>query len=80
MTSIRERDFKIVEVNLMETPNAFSNSYIMVEQRIRRGELSLSELEHMLDGLVGQEQMTPAEQQKLLELAWRLNTNNTASS
>jgi hypothetical protein len=59
----------------METSSAFSESYIAVEQRIRGSELSLSELEHLLDGLVRQEQISSAEQQALLELAWSINTN-----
>ena len=64
----------------METSSAYSESYIAVEQRIRGGELSLSELEHVLDGLVSQEQMTSAEQQVLLELAWSINTNDMPAS
>ena len=58
----------------METSRACSESYRAVEQRIRGGELSLSELEHLLDVLVGEKQVTSAEQQVLLELAWRINT------
>ena len=61
----------------METSNAYSNSYVVVEQRIRRGELSLSELEHLLDRLVDQKQITSADQQALLELAWGINTKAT---
>ena len=64
----------------METSSAYSESYIAVEQRIRRGELSLSELEHLLDRLVSQEQITSAEQQALLELAWSINSNDMPPS
>lgn len=64
----------------METSNAYSDFYIVVEQRIRRGELGLSELEQLLDGLVGQKQITSAEQQALLELAWGMNTKDTPPS
>ena len=51
----------------METSSAYSESYIAVEQRIRGGQLSLSELEHLLDGLVSQKQINSAEQQALLD-------------
>ena len=64
----------------METSSAYSESYIAIEQRIRGGELSLSELEHLLDGLVSQEQITSAEQQALLELAWSINTTTVPPS
>ena len=59
----------------METPHTRSDSYVVVEQRIHRGELGLSELEHLLDELVEQKKITPAEQQGLLELAWGWNVN-----
>ena len=64
----------------METSSAYSESYFAVEQRIRGGQLSLSELEHLLDGLVSQKQISSAEQQALLELAWRINTNDMPRS
>jgi hypothetical protein len=64
----------------METSSAYSESYIAVEQRIRGGELSLSELEHLLDRLVSQEQITSAEEQALLELAWNISTNAMPAS
>jgi len=64
----------------METSSAYSESYIAVEQRIREGQLSLSELEHLLDGLVSQEQITLAEQQALLELAWGIHANDMTPS
>ena len=64
----------------MQSSNAHSDSYVVIEQRIRRGELSLSELEHLLDSLVAQKEITSAEQQALLELAWEINTNHTPPS
>jgi hypothetical protein len=64
----------------METSSAYSESYIAVEQRIRGGELSLSELEHLLEGLVSKEQITSAEQQVLLELAWGIHAHDMPAS
>ena len=52
-----------------------SDSYLAIEQRIRRRELSLSEQEHLLDRLVQQAQITSTQQQTLLELAWGMNTD-----
>jgi hypothetical protein len=72
--------FTILKEIVMETSSAYSESYLAVEQRIRVGELSLSELEHLLDGLVSQEQITSAEQQALLELAWSVNTTDMPAS
>jgi hypothetical protein len=57
----------------MTTPDSFSDSYIVVEKMILLGELVFSELEHLLDVLDGQELITPAEHQALLELARKLN-------
>ena len=57
----------------MTTPDSFSDSYIVVEKMIRLGELVFSDLEHLLDVLDGQELITPAEHQALLELARKLN-------
>lgn len=57
----------------MTTPDSFSDSYIVVEKMIRLGELVFSELEHLLDVLDGQELITQAEHQALLELARKLN-------
>ena len=36
----------------------------------------LSDLEHMLDGLQKQEQITPVEHEALLKLAWIRSINN----
>jgi hypothetical protein len=57
-----------------------TDSYIVVEQMIRRGELGLSELEHLLNTLLQQERITTQEQQVLLELGWGINSNNTPPS
>jgi hypothetical protein len=57
----------------METADPVSDPYLTAEQMIRRGELGLSELEHWLDALLAQEQITSTEQQALLELAWGLS-------
>jgi hypothetical protein len=57
----------------METADPDSDSYLTVEQKIRRGELGLSELEHWLEVLLAQEKITSTEQQALLELAWGLS-------
>ena len=64
----------------METSSAYSESYRAVEQRIRSGELSLSDIEHLLDGLVSQEQMTAAEHEALLKLAWSINMTDRQPS
>ena len=53
-----------------------SDSYIRIEQIIRRRELSLSELEHLLDDLVSQKQLTSAEQETLISLAWEINIDH----
>ena len=57
----------------METAVPYSDSYLTVEQMIRRGELGLSEVEHWLDALLEQEKITSAQQQALLELAWGIS-------
>jgi transposase len=64
----------------METADSYSDSYITVEQMIRRRELSLSELEHLLDALRMQQNITTAEQQALLELAWGINIDSKSSA
>ena len=56
----------------MENTDPCSHSYLIVEKMVRRGELNLSELEHLLDKLRKQEQITSEEEQALLELAWQL--------
>jgi hypothetical protein len=53
-----------------------SDSYLVVERMIRAGEFSLSELESLLESLKEQHLITTAEQELLLELAWKLNTNH----
>ena len=55
-----------------------SDSYIRIEQIIRRRELSLSELEHLLDDLVSQKQLTSAEQETLISLAWEISIDHKA--
>jgi hypothetical protein len=46
-----------------------SDSYLVVEKMIRQDEIMLSELEHLLEVLEGQGQITSEEHQTLLELA-----------
>lgn len=55
-----------------------SDSYIRIEQIIRRRELSLSELEHLLDDLVSQKQLTSAEQETLISLSWEISIDHKA--
>jgi hypothetical protein len=55
-----------------------SDHYIVVERMIRRDEMSMSELRHLLDSLEEQEQITTAEHQALLDLAKEL-TRDKAS-
>ena len=64
----------------METEAAYSDSYISVERMIHQGELSLSELEHLLDALLKQKDITSAEQEALLALAWGRNTDRQTSA
>ena len=52
-----------------------SDHYIVIERMIRLGEVSMSELQHLLDSLQEQEQITAAEHQALLELAEQLSQN-----
>ena len=52
-----------------------SDSYIVAEKMIRLGEVLMSDLVHLLDSLEAQALITPAEHQKLLELAERLEKN-----
>jgi hypothetical protein len=53
-----------------------SDSYQVTERMIRSGEVSLSELERLLDSLENQRLITAAEHEALLELAWKLNINH----
>ena len=46
-----------------------SDHYIVVERMIRRDEVSMSELQHLLHSLEEQGEISPAEHQALLELA-----------
>jgi len=64
----------------MESAESYSGSYRKIEQMIRRGEFSLSELEHSLDDLVAQQDLTPVERQALLELAWVRKIDNKLSA
>ena len=50
-----------------------SDSYIVIEKMIRRSEVSKSELEHLLNSLAKQGQITATEHQALLELAEELS-------
>jgi hypothetical protein len=70
----------MIKGNFMETADSYSDSYITVEQMIRRRELRLSELEHLLDALRRQQNITTAEQQALLELAWGTNIDSKSSA
>lgn len=63
----------------MEPSHAYSDSYLVVEKMIHQREITLSELEHLLDALKGQEQITVTEQQALLALAWQINSDNIPS-
>lgn len=47
-----------------------SDSYVAVENMIERGEIMLSDLEHLLESLHRQERISPAEREALLEHAW----------
>ena len=52
-----------------------SDHYVVVERMLRLGEVSMSELQHLLDSLQEQERITAAEHQALLKLAEQLNRN-----
>jgi hypothetical protein len=60
-----------------EFPMTASDSYIVVEKMIRLGEIVMSELVSLLDTLQEQGLITPKEHKALLELAKRLNRENT---
>lgn len=57
-----------------------SDSYLVVERMIQRGEISLSELERLLYSLEEQQLITAAEQQALLELAAKINSDSPTLS
>ena len=64
----------------MENAESYSDSYRKLEQLIRRGELNLSALEHLLNDLVAQHHLTSAEQEALLALAWVNKTDHKPSA
>lgn len=47
-----------------------SDSYAAVEEMIDRGEIMLSDLEHLLESLRKQQRISSAEHEALLEHAW----------
>ena len=53
-----------------------SDSYLALERMIQKGEVSLSELESLLDSLEEQQLITIAEHESLLALAGKVNTDN----
>ena len=55
-----------------------SDHYLVVERMIRRDEVSLSELQHLLNSLEEQRQITPTEHQALLDLAEQLSRDNVS--
>lgn len=55
-----------------------SDHYTVLERMIRRDEVSMSELEHLLDSLAEQGQITDAEHQALLELAEKLSQDKAS--
>jgi hypothetical protein len=57
-----------------------SDSYLVVERIIQRGEISLSELESLLYSLEEQQLITAAEQQAPLELAAKINSDSPTRS
>ena len=57
-----------------------SDSYLVVERMIQRGEISLSELESLLYSLEEQQLITTAEQQSLLELVAKINSDSPTRS
>lgn len=52
-----------------------SDSYVVVERMIRAGEISLSEVETLLESLKEQGLISDVENEMLLELAWKINTD-----
>ena len=63
----------------METTNSHFDSYLAVEQKIQQGELSLSEVEHLLEALLRQQRLTLSEQETLLALAWKVKIDHESS-
>jgi hypothetical protein len=63
----------VIEEKQMER----TDSYIVVDRMIRQGEINGSELENLLEALVKQEQITPAERQALLKLAVGINAGTS---
>lgn len=57
-----------------------SDSYLVIERMIQQGEISLSELENLLYSLEEQQLITTAEQQSLLELAAKINSDSRTPS
>jgi len=55
-----------------------SDHYIVVERMIRRNEVSLTELQRLLNSLEEQERITPDEHQALLELAEELSRDKAS--
>jgi hypothetical protein len=53
-----------------------SDSYLVLERMIQKGEVSLSELETLLDSLEEQQLITIAEHKALLTLAGKVNSDN----
>ena len=56
-----------------------SDHFIVVERMIRQGEVSKSELQHLLDSLEEQERITPAECRTLLQLAEELSQDRAST-
>ena len=54
----------------MEQQMEISDSSTAVEEMIDRGEIMLSDLEHLLETLNRQEHISPAEHEGWLELTW----------
>lgn len=56
-----------------------SDSYIVLERMIRQGEITISELEPLLDYLEAQGQISGEEHESLLRLARELDIQNDSS-
>jgi hypothetical protein len=57
-----------------------SPSFLVVERMIRQGEITLSELEPLLDSLEAQGQISSDEHQSLLRMARELDIQNGLSA
>lgn len=55
-----------------------SDHYLVVERMIRQGEVSKSELKHLLKSLEEQERITPAEHRALLEIEEELSRDKAS--